>query len=31
MSEPEHKKTTFPYVEPTFYQPDEIEDYEKKN
>ena len=30
MPEPEHKKTTFPYVEPTVYQPYEIEDYEKR-
>ena len=28
--EPEHKKTTFPYVEPTVQLPDEIEDIQKR-
>ena len=27
---PEHKKTTFPYVEPTVQLPDEIEDRQKR-
>ena len=26
LPDPEHKKTTFPYVEPTVQVPDEIED-----
>ena len=30
VPEPEHKKTTFPHVEPTVYPPDEIEEYEKR-
>ena len=30
VSEPEHKKTTFPYVEPTVYPPDKIKEYEKR-
>ena len=30
MPDPEHKKTTFPYVEPTVQLPDEIEEKQKQ-
>ena len=30
MPDPEHKKTTFPYVEPTVQLPDEIEEKKKQ-
>ena len=30
VPEAEHKKATFPYAEPTVYQPDEIEEQQKR-